>query len=427
MMSMSFSMTLCLQGAAVDLSVPAARSVEQEPQRTEVSGPDAAIDTGTTQPASAPTSSPASEPEPSVPPVPTTADHKPVHAERSPPPSRDASGQAPTFSPWVDLRILDTDSHVELGLDYKTKMRASKRGSASGGSRFRMRVFALAGKQDKDKPLSEFSAIAPDMGAGASLGADWGTVRSRVESCSAASGQSDCSSVGVYGLYVEPRWTVARLPYQPADMAEEVVVWGNSWSVSTKFRLLTTGGGREVSTDRSVEATGEGAAGAEISSRAYKRWLHGLTLSLTYARQYKAKDAVAIFDSEDLDCSTEDGIVSCNGALTAPVRIVDRAQARPKLGALIHYAFQPPRGSLAYGAAFGINGKGDDKGVNPFAKETRLRFEAWFYYFAWESGSTTVVRLGVAPFVDAALGTAKIPLLGGAVLALRAASSRLEY
>ncbi len=360
--------------------------------------------------------------------APADAGRKAANTKGAPPPtSPKASGQGPTFSPWVDLRILDTDSHVELGLDYKTKMRPWERDDAVGGSRFRMRVFALAGKQDKDKPLSEFSAIAPDMGAGASLGADWGTVRSGVESCSTAPGQGDCSTVGIYGFYVEPRWTVARLPYQPADMADEIVDWGHSWSVSTKFRLLTTGGGREVSSDGSVEVTGEGAKGAEITHRAYEKWLHGLSLSLTYARQYKAKDTVAVLASEDLNCSAEDGIVSCEGAVTAPLRIVEQAQPRPKFGALIHYAFQPPKGSLAYGAAFGINGKGADGGTKPFAKETRLRFEAWFYYFAWESGSTTVVRLGVAPFVDAALGSAKIPLLAGAVLALRAASSRLEY
>jgi hypothetical protein len=82
---------------------------------------------------------------------------------------------------------------------------------------------------------------------------------------------------------------------------------------------------------------------------------------------------------------------------------------------------------LAFAPALRLSTLGGAGVREPFSQAGRASVDLRLYYFAFDEGPA--LRVGVGPYLDARLhgSDRRDEIVGGAVLELRAATSRLEY
>jgi hypothetical protein len=295
------------------------------------------------------------------------------------------------FGPYINASASQSGATGDLGIEY-----LPSRGGLGG------RLLLSAGTTDPSQTQPVASSEKGQIGAKADL---LGHFLSKPK----VKGEP----FGHFGALVEPQVSVTRFTYNPGAGAA-VKKFKGSWK--GELRLWWFGSPWSGLAQQGAESDTVTGNPPPISSEDYFYTLIQPQLRVSYARSYKEADDVFVVKP-----------ASADGLQLVDKMKIDSPQTKPTITILLALPIEPKRGRSAFGPAFSYSKTGKANAWWPKEGSTRVRLEAWLYYFAF--GEAAATRVGIAPFVDVrtAGDDKRDDFIVGAILELRTSTARLEY
>jgi hypothetical protein len=323
-----------------------------------------------------------------------------VLAAAEPASAQDRAKATWPVGPFVSAAVSESSYNIEAGVEsYPSPVSAI-------GARFA----AIFRKTDPEVARAEVSTERPSLGLKAQLLTEFGR-GSRPEH-----GTLSAPDLSLFGAAIEGQWTFAKYDFRPAAGPARSVI-EHSWAIGLRGWWFTT-----LRPPQALEGCAEGQIekGTRPPPRPtrYSAWLTQPQLQVAYGR-----NAVDAEDSYVVVGRNPEGL-----------QLVERMKLTPpavRSVAAIQFAMpiSPPSSRLAFAPALRLGASGADGQWEPFSRAARARVDLRLYYFAFDQGQGPALRIGMGPYLDARLygNDRRDEIVGGAVLELRASTSRLEY
>lgn len=308
--------------------------------------------------------------------------------------------------PFFNARATDTGQAVALGID----------ANPSSLSTFGGRLSAIVQKASPNELQAEASNARYAFGVSLLLLGEFGRAKPKDAGAKPKEAAApEAADVSVFGAGLETSWFFANYQYQPYGRPHTVL--GYSFNVEARGFWFTT---LRPPTILSTPTTGALIAGNRPPAEAVNHgaWLTQPQIRLGYGRRVQeAPDSYVVLPP-----------------LPGGLQLAERMKLTPPsylpaATVLLAMPISPPSGRFAFGPAlrFTAWGPADTWSVWSEASSGRGRLELWLYHFVWND--SPAVRVGIAPFLDTPLygPTPRDGLVGGALLEVRASTSRLEY
>lgn len=301
--------------------------------------------------------------------------------------------------PFFNARASDTGQAVAIGIEaYPSSL------STFGG-----RLSAIVQRANPNDPHAEASNARYAFGASLLLLGELGRAK---PDAGAAPGSA---KISVLGAGIETSWYFASYLFNPYGRAQ--TVFGYSFNVEARGWWFTSLGRPATLATPTTGAliTGSRPPAEPVNHRA---WLAQPQIRVGYGRRVvEAPDSYVVLPP------LPGGLQLAERMKLAPPSYI------PAATVLLAMPISPPSGRFAFGPALRVTALGPANTWDFWseASSARARLELWLHYFAWND--SPAIRVGIAPFLDAPLyGPAQRDgFTGGAVLEVRAATSRLEY
>lgn len=289
-----------------------------------------------------------------------------------------------------------TEANDKLAADYAAYHRPAKqvtRESFLGGNI----IVRATGQRDKDLGISTFSRESGKFGLKSELALQYGKAGADPLAFGLRRGGS-----GGFGLMrfwriaLTGEWKAERFKFQPVGEKDETKKFHHDWKLGVALSLFS-GIGKAKSTPDVGEAvvSSEGAR-TNVSITNTKIWLWGPQVRVNYGRAWNPMKATSVTVLPE---------PYTPGPVAGELRVVEGPKVSPELNVLIAVPFQPARTfggtGFAFGPAIQIKTVGVETAWRPWGKAWSVRPEFWLYWHVAEDEKTSsIARLGVAPFVD---------------------------